>query len=189
MEVLYYRTNMVDEMFTLTSEVALRALFSALTVGYLRACGSCAAGDAQENDQRPVEPKDAGVIKHPDLHAEPGAAHGSDLVHHDPAGSVQAVALIRLDQQPEQRSVRRVGGERAQRDRIRIEVIILDDHRGPRFAGVIGSARDRPDLGSPHGSGHSDTESTKAWSSSAASLAATARDCRCASAAKPSALT
>src|SRR5271166_4988726 len=68
----------------------------------LGTCGpgrSRAAGDAQENHQRPVEAKDAGVIKHPDLRADPGAAHGGDLVHHDPAGSVQAVALIRLDQE------------------------------------------------------------------------------------------
>src|ERR1019366_5080102 len=74
---------------------------------------SCAAGNPQEDHERAVEAQDIRVVEHADLRAEPGPAHGGDLVHHDPAGSVQAVAGIWLDQQPEQRSVSRVGGERA----------------------------------------------------------------------------
>jgi hypothetical protein len=50
---------------------------------------------------------------------------------------VQSVSLARLDRQTEQRGVRGIGGERANRDRIRhIEAVVLQDHGGTGLGGV-----------------------------------------------------
>jgi hypothetical protein len=99
---------------------------------------SRAAGDSQEDHERPVQSQDVRVVEYPDFRAQPCPAHGGDLVHHDPARRLKAVAVVRFDQQPEQRRIGGIRGERAQNHRVSIEVIVLHDHRGSWFSPAPG---------------------------------------------------
>src|SRR5690606_2435980 len=65
-----------------------------------------------------------------------------------------------------------------------VECVVLDDDAGPWFGPAGSSARDSPDLPALHSSPSSLMASINAWSSAAASLAATAAACRWASALK-----
>jgi hypothetical protein len=92
--------------------------------------------------------------------------NGRDFVNHQAARRMQAIVRARRHQQTKQRSIGRIGRERADGDRIRhVKMIILNDHYRSRFARVILAARSRPDLATPHPSPRSVTASMKAWSS------------------------
>jgi hypothetical protein len=90
------------------------------------------------------------------MRADLGLGYGGDLVYHQPAGRTQAVALIRLDDEAEQRCVGRIGGEGANGDGVgRVETVVLHDDDRARLASVILAARDGPDLAAPHSSSRS----------------------------------
>jgi hypothetical protein len=75
--------------------------------------------------------------------------HSRDFVRHDPRIRVQAVSIVCPYRDAEQRRVRRVAAERADRDGIRIdEVVILDDDGRARFPRVISTSGNSPDLSS-----------------------------------------
>lgn len=69
----------------------------------------------------------------------------------------------------------------------RVKTVVLKDNDGTRLASAILPARNGPDFAAPHSSPHTEAASTKAWSSCACALTATASDCRCASLRKPGA--
>src|SRR6202012_5678203 len=76
------------------------------------------------------------------------------------------------------------------RNRVRrVKGVVLHDDDGARLARIIFGTRDGPDVSSPHSSFQSDTASMNARSWAAWALAATACDCRCASARKDDART
>ncbi len=145
--------------------------------------------DTQKHDNRTIEPHEIGVLEGTDLNPKFGARHRSHFVDHESARFLQAVERGRFNVQAEQRGVGRVRGEGTDGDRVGIEAVVLDDHCRPRLPGVAGTACNGPDFSTPHSSGHEETESMNSWSSAAATLAATARDWRCASSANPGART
>jgi hypothetical protein len=73
-------------------------------------------------------------------------------------GLIAAPAIF----QSKERGVGWIRRERADRDRVGVEAVVLNDRCGSCFSGVIAGAGHRPDLGSSQSSGQMDTESTKA---------------------------
>jgi hypothetical protein len=49
-----------------------------------------------------IEAQAIHVVQAPDVHTGPGFRSGGYLVHKEPAGYAQSIALVRLDRKPEQ---------------------------------------------------------------------------------------
>jgi hypothetical protein len=102
-----------------------------LNQGLLRASRS----DAQEHQNRAVEPHHIFVREASHTRPELSLGNGGDLIHHQSADSTQAVRAVGLDRQAKQGSIGRVGRESANRDRIcLVESIVLKDHHWARFS-------------------------------------------------------
>ena len=82
-------------------------------------------GQPEENQDRLIEAQDILVVQPADMGTDFGLWNGGDLVHHQPGGEKQPVAFTRLHGQAEQRRVGPIGGEGADRDRVRgVEAVI-----------------------------------------------------------------
>jgi len=118
---------------------------------------------AEEDQDGLVEAEDVGVVQAADLRADFCFRHGRDFVHHQAAGRPQTITRVRLYGKPEQRRLRRVGGEGADGDGIgAVEAIVLNDDGGAGFARVVLAAGDDANVAAPHSSPRSDTASMKA---------------------------
>ena len=122
----------------------------------------CDARDSEEHNDAAVDPQQVGIVENANLTAQPASVNRRDLVNHEATRGIQAVRSRRGDLQPKERGVGGVGGEGADGDGVRVEMIVLQDQGRPRFAGVVTSTSDSPDLASSQSSGQSDTESTNA---------------------------
>jgi hypothetical protein len=106
---------------------------------------------SKEYEHGLIEAEDILVIEAPDMSADFGFRDGGHLVHHQAAWGAQSIAFVRFDRMSEQRCVRVVGRERADRDGFgSVEAVILKDDDGPRLAGVTLAARNGPDLAASH---------------------------------------
>jgi internalin A len=120
-------------------------------------------GQPEEYENRLIEPQHIFVVQAADLRTHLGLRDGGDLVHHQPAGRKQSIAVIRFDGQAEQRRFRLISGEGTDRDRVRgVETVILDDDDRTGLPGIILAARDSPDVATPHSFSQSDTASMNA---------------------------
>jgi hypothetical protein len=84
------------------------------TGGSARCSGG--AGEAEEDEDRLIEPEDILVIEATDLGAQLGLGNGRDLVDHETAWSVEAVSVVRFNRNAEEGGLRRIRGEHADRD-------------------------------------------------------------------------
>jgi hypothetical protein len=57
-----------------------------------------------------IDPKDIPVVKPPDTLPELGLRHSCDLVHHQAARQMQAIVLVRLYEQSNEKGVLNQGG-------------------------------------------------------------------------------
>ena len=154
----------------------------------MRCCLQGSASQAQKHQQRAVEPQEVVIGQVADPFAETAALHGGDLVDHQAAGVAEPVFGRWLHQEAQDRGLNRFTGQWTHRDRERFrEAVVLNDHGWPGLAGVARTTGDGPDFTAPHwlysSSGHSVTESMKAWMSASSGLALASRLCRLASAA------
>jgi hypothetical protein len=105
----------------------------------------------QEHHHGPIQPEHLCVIESTKTRPELRPRYGGDLVHHQAARRPQAVALVGLDRQAEQRSI---GGIRREGADCygggRIEAIILHDNDRTRLSCVVFPAGSGPDLAAPH---------------------------------------
>ena len=117
----------------------------------------------QKYQGRPVEPQHVGIVQAPDPRAELRAGHRRDLVDHRVGGLFQSVTRRRCDGKPEQRRLRRIGGERTDRDRIAgFEPVGLGDDDRPGLAGIVPGAGSGPYLAAIHPSLIMEMSSTNA---------------------------
>jgi hypothetical protein len=72
-------------------------------------------GQSEENHDRLIEPHNILDIQPADTRADLGLGDGGDLVHHQAARREQAVTLVRLDGQADQRRLGAIGGESGRR--------------------------------------------------------------------------
>ena len=108
-------------------------------------------GEAEEHGDGPAESRHVVVGETADTLAEFGSWDGGDLVDHESARPADPGLVIRIDRNPEQRSVGRVGCERANRDGGgRVEKVVLDDHDWARLADVATAGSSSPDFTSLH---------------------------------------
>jgi hypothetical protein len=142
---------------TLTAQ-PVRKYFAATTAAVTApACG------AQEHRHRAIEADDVLFYQAADARLERGPRHGRDLVDHEMTWLAQSIALGGLDGPAHQRGIHQVRREGTDGDRGRgREGIVLQDDGRPGLSGVVGAARNGPDLSSFHRGGHSDTASTNA---------------------------
>src|ERR1700737_2785521 len=111
------------------SSSPIEKLLAVLTDGW--------TGDTEEHENSTIQSHDVLIGKPAQIAADPRLSNRRDFVRHQAAGRAQSVSLARLDRQTEQRGVRGIGGERANRDRIcHIEAVVLQDHGGTRLAGI-----------------------------------------------------
>src|SRR5579859_1239905 len=127
-------------------------------------------GDAEEDEHGPIEAQDIFVGKAADQSANLGFGNSGDFVHHEAGGRAEPVGGAGLDEQAEKGRVRRIGGEGANGDRSGlVEAIVLKNDHGTRFAGVVFTAGNGPNLAAPHApfpseSRCSEMASMKSWS-------------------------
>jgi hypothetical protein len=122
--------------------------------------------DAQEDQNSTIQSHHILIGKSAKKCAGPCFRNGRDLVHHQSANSVQAVAIAWFDRQAKQRRIGWVGGECAYGDRVcHVETVVLKNYRRTGFPSVVLAARDRPDLATLHRAPPSETASMKSWSS------------------------
>lgn len=146
------------------------AVQARLTETAFRRCPSCRLplpswrhGQAEKHHHRLIEPHQVLVIESSNVSSDLGLRDGRDLVHHQPAGQAQPIAVVRFDGQAEQRRFRGVRGERTDGQGIgAIEAVVLDDDDGARLTRVVLAPCDRPDLTTSHSSPRSDTASMNA---------------------------
>ena len=73
------------------------------------------------------------------------------LSTHELTRDAKPVLHRRLDRQPQERGVNRVGREQADRDRsCCLESVVLENYGGPWLPRIIGSASDALDLAASH---------------------------------------
>src|SRR5215213_3833173 len=114
---------------------------------------------SKEYEHGLIEAQDILVIEAPDVGAELGFWHRGHLVHHEPAGDAQSIALVRFDGKPEQWSFRVVRRERADRDGFcAVKTVILEDNDWPRFARIVLSPRNGPDVAASHSCSSSEVD-------------------------------
>ena len=110
-----------------------------------------------------IEPQNILDVPPADTRADLGLWDGGDLVHHQAARREQAVTLVRLDGQADQRRLGAIGGESADGDGVRgVEAIVLKDDDRARLARVGLATGDSSDVAPPHSSTQSDTASMNA---------------------------
>src|SRR5690606_12966521 len=104
-------------------------------------------GKPEKNGDGAVEADDVLLAKMPDTAAEFFFRKRGDLVHHEKGARVQRVSFARLDGQPENRCRRIVSRQTANGNGVRgVELVVLNDYHGPRFARIVGSAGRGPDF-------------------------------------------
>ena len=144
------------------------------------------SGHAEKYDRCTSDLLHVGVAENSNPPMKAIAANGRNLVHHSVAAFVQPVSGRRRKRNSEQRRRSLVCSQSADGNRRSlVETVVLKNHHGPGFSGVVAAAGCYPEFTAVHSSSNSEIESMKAWSSSAWVLAAMARDCLRASSAKP----
>jgi hypothetical protein len=117
---------------------------------------------AEENQNRTIEAHHILISQAPAFFSQLGFEYGRDLIDHQPARGTEPVSDVRFDCQTKQRRFHRVSSERADSNGICvIEPIILNDYRGTRFARIVLTARNRPNLAPSHSAFQAEIESTK----------------------------
>ena len=120
-------------------------------------------GQSEKHEHGLIESQDILVVQPADTCTNLGLGDSGDLIHRQAARRAQAVALVRLDWQAEQRRVRLVSGEGADRDRVGgVEAVVLNNDDGAWLPGIILAAGDGPDVATLHSSPQSDTASMNA---------------------------
>ena len=110
----------------------------ALAVGLFQLPAAGRSGNAQEDQNRTIQPHHILVGEAADARAELRLWNGRDLIHHQPADGTQAISLTWLNGQPKQRSIGRISGKCAHRDGIRhVETIVLENHSGTGLSRVV----------------------------------------------------
>ena len=124
--------------------------------------------DAQKYESGAIQPHHVFVGQAANPRADSRLRNGRDLIHHQPANSPQPIAFAGLDHKAKQRSISRVGGERADGDRIcPVETVVLQNNNWTRLSRVVLAACDSPNFATLHALPQSATASIKAWSSPA----------------------
>lgn len=117
-------------------------------------------GKSQKDENRSVEAYHILIVESPDARAELCLGDRCELVYHHAARRAQPIPFVWLDKNAEKGCLRGIGREGTNRDRLGcVEAVVLNDHRRARFARVILSTADRPDLAAPHSSLKSETAS------------------------------
>lgn len=120
-------------------------------------------GQTQEHEDGTVERLDIFGSQRSDQTSEPPPWHSSQLVHHHSAWRAQSTLSAGLNGRSEDRCRRRIGGQGAHDDGIvRVESVVLNNHRRTRFADIGGAPRDGPDLASLHSASQAEIASTNA---------------------------
>jgi len=97
-----------------------------LAVGLFQLPAAGRSGNAQEDQNRTIQPHHILVGEAADTRAELRLWNGRDLIQHQPADGRQAISLTWLNGQPKQRSIGRISGKCTHRDGIRhVETIVV----------------------------------------------------------------
>ena len=93
--------------------------------------------DAEEHDDRSIEPRDVFVGESADALAETGPWDCGELVDHQLRWPVEPVELVCRHREANERRGGGIDGQRADRDRGGgVKAVVLNDDRGARLAGV-----------------------------------------------------
>jgi hypothetical protein len=142
------------------SQISEKLLDLAVELFQLLAAGR--SGNAQEHQNRTIQPHHILVGEPADTRAELRLWNGRDLIHHQSADNTRAIALIWLNGQAKQGSIGRISGKCAHRDRIRpVETIVLENHSGAGLSRVVFATCNSPDFSALHLVPQSETASIK----------------------------
>jgi hypothetical protein len=120
-------------------------LARSFVLAFLPAAGR--SGNAQEDQNRTIQPHHILVGEAADTRAELRLWNGRDLIHHQPADGTQAISLTWLNGQPKQRSIGRISGKCTHRDGIRhVETIVLENHSGTGLSRIVFTTCKRPNF-------------------------------------------
>src|SRR5215468_9956304 len=126
---------------------------------------SHSSSQTEEDHHGAVQPYHVAVRKLPDAIAQLRFWNRRDLVDHQPRGGPEAVGFVRFDGETQQRRIRRIAGECADRNGLgSIEAIVLDDHNRSGLACVASAARGGPHFTPLHSSLPIEIASMKSWS-------------------------
>ena len=118
-----------------------------LAVGLFQLPAAGRSGNAQEDQNRTIQPHHIFVGEAADARAELRLWNGRDLIHHQPADGTQAISLTWLNGQPKQRSIGRISGKCTHRDGIRhVETIVLENHSGTGLSRIVFATCKRPNF-------------------------------------------
>jgi hypothetical protein len=109
-----------------------------LAVGLFQLPAAGRSGNAQEDQNRTIQPHHILVGEAADARAELRPWNGCDLIHHQPADRAQTISLAWLNGQPKQRGIGRISGKCAQGDGIRhVETIVSENYSGTGLSRVV----------------------------------------------------
>src|SRR5208282_499088 len=122
----------------------------------------CGTGNAQEYHDRALQAQHIPGGKTAHKRPDPGFRDGGDLIHHQPAGSAQSIAVARLNGEAKKGSIGGIRREGADRDGVcPVEAVVLENHNRPGLSRVVFAAGDGPNLAAPQDSPQSEMASIK----------------------------